>query len=315
MARIGIIRVKKLIDGLLKFIKADYLEKTALQGVLVHTTPSSVGVKKKDTITLSGTSGSVFITDTVNLKMKLTFVTSLTQSAANFVTSYASLYLAQGIVLTSSTNNLIFEATLPNVNFISPTVTDMSSESFLARCFDTEDVCDGVDYKTLAIEIFTRTESDSRHLETRLLFDQDRASLPTIHVREPAKNKGAQDSIGYMDEELFENSDGGFQYTRRRSFISQYEIMITSMNRHEVIIIEEVLIALLIGSQDTLAMYSPFYQFNFTVRELIANNQLMPDPLFIKALMLNMNYDKSYPDLSENESLTSILFTANLLTE
>lgn len=315
MARIGIIIVKKLIDGLLKFVEEDYRLKTLMQGVRVHTTPSSPGIKKKDTISISGTGGGVFITDTLGVKRQLVFSANLTQSATNFVTSYASIYLDQGIVLTSSTSNLIFEATLPNVNFVSPIVTNMASESFLIRCFDAEDVSDGVDYRTLAVEIFTRSNLDSRRIETRLLFDQDRASLPTIHVREPAKNKGPQDSIGYLDEELFENIDGGFHYSRRRSFNSQFEIMVTSVNRHEVIIIEEVLMALLIGSQDTLSLNNPFYQFNFTVRELIANNQLMPDPLFIKAIMLNLSYDKTYMDLSENQMLNSILFTANLLKE
>ena len=187
------------------------------------------------------------------------------------------------------------------------------SESFLLRCFDDEDEVDGISYKDLAIEIFTRTDLENRKIETRLLFDRDRAKLPTVHVREPAKGKGLQDGIGHIDEELYENADGSFQETRRRSFTSQYELMITSLNRHEVIIMEEVLLGLLIGVQDTLALAEPFYQFNFTVKELMANNQLVPDPLFIKSIGLNTSYDKTYPDLSNNVMLNKILFTHNIL--
>ncbi len=171
-------------------------------------------------------------------------------------------------------------------------LSGVPEESFLKRCFDENDVADGIDYGDLAIEIFTRSDTENRKVETRLLFDRDRASLPTIHIREPSKNKGKTDSIGYIGSDIFENSDGGFNEERRRSFGSQFELLITSLNRHEVIVIEEVLMALLIGSQDTLSLVNPFYQFDFNVKELIANNELVPDPLFIKSIGLNVSYEK-----------------------
>ena len=231
MSQIGIIRIKKLVDGLLTFVREDYLAKVALQATVVL-----------------------------------------------------------------------------------PDTTDHIAESFLMRCFDDEDEMDGISYKDLAIEIFTRTEMESRRIETRLMFDVDRASLPTIHVREPAKGKGKTDSIGYMGEEIFENADGGYNDSRQRSFHSQYELLATSINRHEVIIIEEVLMALLIGSQDTLSLSHPFYAFDFSVKELIANNEMIPNPLFIKAIGLSVSYSKTYPDLSENSMLNQILFTHNILS-
>ena len=194
-----------------------------------------------------------------------------------------------------------------------PSDVDHISESFLMRCFDSDDNADEISYKELATEIFTRGESDSRKIGTRIMFDADRANLPTIHVREPAKGKGKTDSIGYRTEDFYENFDGGYTDERRRSFSSQFELMITSPNRHEVIIIEEVLIGLLIGAQDTLALSSPFYTFDFSVKELIANNELVPFPLFIKAIGINVSYDKTYPDLTNNELLNKILFLKKLL--
>lgn len=188
-------------------------------------------------------------------------------------------------------------------------------ESFLVRCFDPEeDVVDTIDYTTLAIEIFTRDQFDIRKIDTRLMFDIERASLPTIHVREPAKNKGKQDGIGYIDEEIYENTDSTFSYMRRRSLISNYEFLITSMNRHEVLIMEEVLMALLIGAQDTLALYAPFYTFDFTVKEMMVNNDLVPNPLFIKSIMINASYDKTYPDIQSDPLLSKILFEQKILS-
>ena len=197
---------------------------------------------------------------------------------------------------------------------VPPSTANYIAESFLYRCIDSSDIADGVDYRLLAVEIFTREQSDSRKIETRLMFDRDRANLPTIHVREPAKNKGVQDGLGYIDEEIFENIDESFNESRRRSFNSQYDLMITSMNRHEVIVIEEVLLGLLISAQDNLSLSDPFYQFNFNVKELMANNELVPQPLFIKSIGVNVSYDKTYPNLSGNSLLNDILFSHNLLT-
>ena len=186
-------------------------------------------------------------------------------------------------------------------------------ESFLERCFDDEDVTEGISYKTTAIEIFTRTPDKLRKVDTRIMFDIDRAPLPTIHLREPAKSKGKQDAISYIGEEFYENLDGSTNDQRRRSFTSNYELLITSMNRHEVIVMEEVMLALLIGAQDTLSLANPFYSFDFSVKELIAQNDLVPNPLFVKSISINASYDKTYPDLTDNHLLRKILFDQKIL--
>ena len=313
MAKIGIVRVKKIVDALLTFLRTDYESKAVLDAVLVHTTANSTGVKKKDTITLTGTSGKATLTDVNGVIKIITFHTSLTITASDFVTANAAYYLTLGIVLTSITNKLILESQTAGVAFTSPTVGDLLSESFIYRCFDSDDVIEGVNYTTLAVEIFTRLTTDSRRVETRLLFDPDRASLPTIHVREPSKSKGKQDGIGNIGEGFYENADGGYSDERRRSFDSQFELMITSMNRHEVIVMEEVMLGLIVGAQDSFAIQDPFYNISFSVKELIANNDLIPNPLFIKSIMMNVSYDKTFPDISSSELLTRILFEQLIL--
>lgn len=315
MAKIGIIRVKNLLDGILTFVERDYILNTNLQGVLSTLVANSPSTKKKLSLLITGTDGRLNITDVDGDNHVLTFNTSINQSIVDFVTDNIDLWDTQGVTISTSGNTMVFESKTNGFDFTSPIITDNREESFLLRCFDSEDVSDGIDYKLLAIEIFTRSTLDRRKIETRLLFDKDRATLPTIHVREPAKIKGKQDAIGYIDEDLYENEDGSFFGVRRRSFDSQFELLITSMNRHEVIIIDEVISSLLIAAQDTLALHEPFYAFNFSTKELIANNELIPEPLFIKSIMMNLSYDKIVPDLSRNELLTSILFEHNILSQ
>lgn len=189
------------------------------------------------------------------------------------------------------------------------------NESFIYRSIDGDDEIDGVEYRELAVELFTRENVDSRKVTVGLMFDADKAHLPQISVREPAKNKGQQDGIGGIGEDLYENEDGSFYGERRKSFTSQYELLITSMNRHEVIVMEEIMLALLIAAQDTLALNNPFYNFNFTVKELMMNNDSFSNQLYVKSIGLNVSYDKSYPNLNESDLLNKILFTHQILSE
>jgi hypothetical protein len=308
MAQVGIVRVKKLLDALLAYIKEEYELNTGLQATVVLTTANATGVKQKYTVTFTGTQGKGMLTGVGSLSKLVTYGTSLDITLSTFVTANLASYATAGVTITSLTNKLYFESTVAGVAIVLPVFTDRESESFLYRCFDADDIIDNISYRDLAVEIFTRETTDHRKVETRLLFDVDRAALPTIHVREPAKGKGKEDGIGNIAEEFYENVDGGYSEIRRRSFDSQFELMITSMNRHEVIIMEEVVLALLIGGQDSFMLQAPFYNVTLTVKELMTNNELVPTPLFIKSIGMNVSYDKKYPDISNDEILHRILF-------
>ena len=78
---------------------------------------------------------------------------------------------------------------------------------------------------------------------------------------------------------------------------------------------EEMMMALLITSQDTLSLYSPFYNFSFSVKELMMNNDSFSHSLYIKSIGLNVSYDKTYPNLTNNSMLNKILFTHQILSE
>ena len=314
MAQLGILRLYKLTQSLLDFLKADYELKTTLKGIIVHTTINNVGVKKKDTLTLTGTQGSITVTDTNGIKYLLEFNTSLNQSVLNFKNNYAEIWLSQGVVLTNNSNTLVFESLTAGVDFVSPISNNLIEDSFLYRCIASDDQIEGILYRTLAEEIFTRDTMNSRKVTVELMFSRDKAMLPQVAVREPAKGKGQSDAIGGIGEDFFINEDGTIQEEKRKSFTSQYELLITSPNRHEVIIMEEVLLGLLIGAQDTLSLANPFYSFNFSVKEMMVNNEMYAESLFVKSIGVNVSYDKSYPNLINNEILTSILFEHQILS-
>lgn len=96
-----------------------------LAGTVANTQANRAAVKQKDTITLTGTSGAATISGAGGLSFTFEFDTLLATTATAFFNAHAAAYLAQGIVLTHLGDDLIFEANVAGVPFVSPVITNV----------------------------------------------------------------------------------------------------------------------------------------------------------------------------------------------
>jgi len=81
---------------------------------------TTASVAQVDTVTLTGTVGNGVITGPGGIRRNVIFNTSLTQTAADFVTDHAAEYATYGITVTSSTADIIFTAATAGWGFESP---------------------------------------------------------------------------------------------------------------------------------------------------------------------------------------------------
>ena len=84
-------------------------------------------VAQVDTVTLIGTSGTANLS-AGGLTKTVTFNTSLTQTATDFVTTHAAAYLLIGIVVTSSGEDIIFTAQTAGVAFDHPFILTLTGD-------------------------------------------------------------------------------------------------------------------------------------------------------------------------------------------
>lgn len=107
------------------------IAKVNLYGIVENTVANEVGVKKKDTVSMYGNAGSVTITAAGGLTTTMEYdpETGIDDMLSDFVTDNAADYLAEGIVLTSSGTDLIFEAETAGVDFTSPVVTTVPADA------------------------------------------------------------------------------------------------------------------------------------------------------------------------------------------
>ena len=82
--------------------------------------------------------------------------------------------------------------------------------------------------------------------------------------------------------------------------------MCLSANMFESVILSEVLYALLVASYDMLA--SQYETINFSIRELMAESEIMPMPFFIKSVSLSVSMNNIIPGLYKEELLSKVLF-------
>ena len=182
----------------------------------------------------------------------------------------------------------------------------VEEESFLYRVLY-GNVLGDYDFYTNGVDIFTRTDASARQIQTRMGFDLGITTLPTIYVHQPNEVMKGVNTIGwgYDTNEFYENSDGSNTDKLFRGFGSVFEYVITSPNVLETVVVYEVLHAALSATIDTFNEW--FNNISFTGKELIARNESMPEPLFIKSIQLDVDYVKEVPRLGTPQQFASLV--------
>jgi len=132
----------------------------------------------------------------------------------------------------------------------------VENDSLLYKIFGSENQRGKYNFYIQAKEIFLRKNNNPRKIEVRMLFDAQRATLPTIHITMPQESNGA-DGIGADEgyqENIVNTDKKTFTKTYTRMFDVQYNCIITSDNTYEVLCIYHLLKSLMISIFDHIEL-------------------------------------------------------------
>ncbi len=167
---------------------------------------------------------------------------------------------------------------------------------------------DGYDFFTEAKNIFLRDSTSPRKISTRLMFSKDVAPTPTIHVREPSAVKGTYNSIGSLNATTYiyeDSASGEYRDTKK----SMFEYVITSDNPLDTILISEVIYSVMLSGYETFSTQL-FETFDFQMKELIANQNVIPYPLFIKSIEMVAQFENTVKGINTQQFCQSLSFAA-----
>ena len=180
--------------------------------------------------------------------------------------------------------------------------------SFLYKIFS-GNVLGTYDFFTQAKALIIRSTDHPRKLQTRIFFDSTRASIPTIHITLPSDSPYS-DSIGFnpnYGDALFTDDNTGFQIQRNRNFNTRFNVVATSDNTFEVLILYYLLKAMIVGNYETLEL-NGLRNVKISGQDLMIDPHLMPSNVFMRGLILDIFYEFTVPQINLEEMLADVEF-------
>lgn len=162
------------------------------------------------------------------------------------------------------------------------------------------------DFYNNAVALLTRDSSHARCIETHFFLNTSRFNLPTIHITLSADNKGA-DGIGFdknVDGPVF-LTDTQFTDTGTRSFATRYQVVFTSDNTFEVILMYYLLRAALIGNSHLLSL-NGIENPSIKGADIMLNDGLSPMGIYSRALFIDCMYSQTALAFTKQDITTDI---------
>lgn len=178
------------------------------------------------------------------------------------------------------------------------------------------------DLKTQAKKVFIDNDvTNDRFLETNLMFNMKREGLPTIHITLPSEQtqmggNGVGVDQGYREQEILDEgkvTEKIFNVFTRR-FQSTYNIVITSDNSNEVIMIYHVIRALLISTNGSLHL-TGLENINTGGQDVQLYQGMANKNMYVRAITVGLQYETSAPDIWNNPIFKDLFATGTPKSE
>jgi hypothetical protein len=195
------------------------------------------------------------------------------------------------------------------INLVGTDISDniangTENQSFLYKVWNNI-TDDKFDFYSEAKGIFSRSKYSPNKLNVSLQYNKNLNAIPNIWLREPARRSGNYNSIGSVGEG--EIIGGEFQPEYRDTKASTYELVVSSNNTLSTILVCETLYQVMLGAHDTLSDIFP--QFSFSMKELMANNEITPVPVIMKSIEISTQMEVVAPSIMREQIVNAINFT------
>ncbi len=180
------------------------------------------------------------------------------------------------------------------------------------------DVLQRYDFYKQAQAVFLASDDDTRKLDVHLMFNMNKLGPPAIHITMPGEStagNGLGLDEGYFDPQ-FQDDDpsisistsgtDAFRRAYKRRSKATYNLVITSENKDEVVLIYHFLKSMAISLVTHLNL-SGIENIKFSGRDLNINSEQVPQHIFTKSLGLDFEYDTEAYDIFKEIMLTKAI--------
>jgi hypothetical protein len=155
-----------------------------------------------------------------------------------------------------------------------------------------------------AKKVFIADENDPRHLDVNLFFNAKRASIPTIHITLPSEDEkdNALGMSGGFQQPVFSPDGSEFNQVFNRRYNATYNIIVTSDNTLEVVLIYHFMRSFLISLNSHLSL-SGLENIKMGGGDLNINSEIVPINVFVRGIKFNFQYNVIGIELQSKDNL------------
>lgn len=158
---------------------------------------------------------------------------------------------------------------------------------------------------------------DPRSIELRLYFDRERADMPTIHINLPAETVGSIDGIGVnadSDNVDYNDRRQDWALMLSRSNDCQYNLICTSDNPFEVILMYNLLKAIFISTLPVVELHG-LKNCKLSGQDLNIYSELVPANIHIRAFALSFIYETTVPETFRSKLIKFVNFSGTMKSD
>ena len=169
------------------------------------------------------------------------------------------------------------------------------NEGYLTQLFGDQTFGDGsYNYLENAKSIFLKGNDNPRKVVCNLFYNRDRQNLPTIHIALNQDSPGEGNGLGFDPYEDFDVETQRFTETLSRTYASRFNIVCTSDNTFEVLIMYNTVKAFMQGNPVLLNTMG-LKNVKFGGQDLILTDYLMPPTIYARGFFIDCLYDVVVP--------------------
>lgn len=182
------------------------------------------------------------------------------------------------------------------------------SEDYLFKLFGNQTFGKGeYNYFENAKALFLRGIDSPRKVVCNIFFNQARQNLPTIHIALNQDIPGEGNGLGF-DPGLDTNpSENQFSDTFSRVYSARFNIIFTSDNSFEVLLMYNVIRALVQGNPELLEL-SGLSNIKLSGQDLVLTDYLMPPNIYARGFIIDCLYEITVPSINIQQGITQAYF-------
>lgn len=153
-----------------------------------------------------------------------------------------------------------------------------------------------------AVSVICTTVDNPRHIDINLFFNAKKLGPPTLHITLPAegeKNNAIGQGLGFHEPRY---SADGTQWNEvyNRRFNSKYNLIITSDNTNEVVLLYHFFRSIIISLTAHFTL-SHIENIKLSGGDIQINTELVPSNIFTRAIGIDFEYDVEGQELFNHE--------------